>query len=89
MFWRELEEKSNNLKRNNNDTKRKITKRVRGVKKQTVLYETNNSKAEHTALMEFLFHDRENEALFIVNNKKTIAETMVDGLIDFIEETYW
>ena len=61
----------------------------RGVKKQTVLYETNNSKAEHTALMEFLFHDRENEALFIVNNKKTIAETMVDGLIDFIEETYW
>ena len=61
----------------------------RGVKVQNTLYETNNSKAEHTALMEFLFHDRKDEALFLVNNKKTIANTMVKGLIEFINENYW
>ncbi|MDY5852746.1 MAG: N-acetylmuramoyl-L-alanine amidase [Bacilli bacterium] len=61
----------------------------RGVKVRNTLYETNNSKAEHTALMEFLFHDRKDEALYLVNNKKTIANTMVKGLIEFINENYW
>ncbi|MGN1343909.1 MAG: N-acetylmuramoyl-L-alanine amidase [Traorella sp.] len=61
----------------------------RGVKVQNTLYETNNAKADHTALMEFLFHDRKDEALYIINNKKTIAHTMVNGLIEFINEYYW
>lgn len=60
----------------------------RGIKDGSRIYEIKNSKASDVALIEILFHDNENEAKFIVNNEKHIAQNLTNSLIDYICEYY-
>lgn len=60
----------------------------RGVKDGSGLYEIKYVKATHVTLMELLFHDNLEEALFIINNKVTIAQQLVTTLIDFVIDNY-
>lgn len=56
---------------------------TRGVKSTTSLYETNTSTAKATTLVEILFHDEKNQALFLINEMEAIAEALVDGIITY------
>lgn len=55
----------------------------RGIKNGNHLYELKNSKAKQKALIEFLFHDRKEEAEYIVKNSQKIANSIVEALITF------
>lgn len=61
----------------------------RGIKNGNHLYEVKNSKAEHVALMEFLFHDNYEEANWIVNNKELIAKQLAKSIINFVSVYYY
>lgn len=61
----------------------------RGIKNGSHLYEVKNSKAEHVALMEFLFHDNYEEANWIVNNKELIAKQLAKSIINFVSVYYY
>lgn len=56
---------------------------TRGIKDATTsLYEIKNTKAK-SALLEVLFHDEQNQANFIINNKKLIAEKIFEGIVQY------
>ena len=61
----------------------------RGIKNGAHLYEVKNSKADHVALMEFLFHDNIEEANWIVNNKEKIAKQLAQSIINFVSVYYY
>ena len=61
----------------------------RGIKSGSHLYEVKNSKAEHVALMEFLFHDNMEEANWIVANKEVIAKQLAKSIINFVSVYYY
>ena len=61
----------------------------RGVKNGSHLYEVKNSKADHVALMEFLFHDNVEEANWIVANKELIAKQLAKSIINFVSVYYY
>ena len=61
----------------------------RGIKNGKHLYEVKNSKAEHVALMEFLFHDNMEEANWIVANKELIAIQLAKSIINFVSVYYY
>ncbi len=61
----------------------------RGIKNGSHLYEVKNSKADHVALMEFLFHDNLEEANWIVANKELIAKQLAKSIINFVSVFYY
>lgn len=61
----------------------------RGVKNGNHLYEVKNSKADHVALMEFLFHDNMEEANWIVANKELIAKQLAKSIVNFVTVYYY
>ena len=61
----------------------------RGIKNGSHLYEVKNSKADHVALMEFLFHDNMEEANWIVANKELIAKQLAKSIVDFVSVYYY
>ena len=61
----------------------------RGIKNGKHLYEVKNSKADHVALMEFLFHDNMEEANWIVANKELIAKQLAKSIINFVSVYYY
>ena len=48
------------------------------------LYEIKNTIAP-CAIIEILFHDEINQATFILNNKKQIADSFFDGIINYLK----
>ena len=61
----------------------------RGIKNGSHLYEVKNSKADHVALMEFLFHDNVEEANWIVANKELIAKQLAKSIVNFVSVYYY
>ena len=61
----------------------------RGVKNGSHLYEVKNSKADHVALMEFLFHDNLEEANWIIANKELIAKQLAESIVNFVTVYYY
>ena len=61
----------------------------RGIKNGSHLYEIKNSKADHVALMEFLFHDNLEEANWIVANKELIAKQLAKSIVNFVSVYYY
>lgn len=61
----------------------------RGIKNGSHLYEVKNSKADHVALMEFLFHDNMEEANWIVANKELIAKQLAKSIVNFVSVWYY
>ena len=61
----------------------------RGIKNGSHLYEVKNSRADHVALMEFLFHDKVEEADWIVANKELIAKQLAKSIINFVTVYYY
>ena len=61
----------------------------RGIKNGSHLYEVKNSKADHVALMEFLFHDNVDEANWIVSNKELIAKQLAKSIVNFVTVYYY
>lgn len=59
---------------------------TRGIKKNNNFYELKNSKAKNKALIEFLFHDKTNEASFIINNYDLLATSIYETFINIINE---
>lgn len=60
----------------------------RGVKDGNHLYEIKNATADHVALMEILFHDRLEEANYIVNHHEEIATELTNTLVLYIVNNY-
>lgn len=52
----------------------------RGIKYGGSLYELKTVKAKYTSLIELQFHDNEEEAQWIVNNKRLIAENLSESI---------
>ena len=59
---------------------------TRGIKKNNNFYELKNSKAKNKALIEFLFHDKINEANFIVSNYDLLATSVYETFINIFNE---
>lgn len=59
---------------------------TRGIKKNNNFYELKNSKAKNKALIEFLFHDKINEANFIINNYDLLATSVYETFINIFNE---
>lgn len=59
---------------------------TRGIKKNNTYYELKNSKAKNKALIEFLFHDKINEANFIVSNYDLLATSVYETFVNIINE---
>lgn len=50
----------------------------RGVKNGSHLYELKNATAKNSCLIEFLFHDNQKEANYIINNLNTFASSIIE-----------
>lgn len=59
---------------------------TRGIKENNNFYELKNSKAKNKALIEFLFHDKINEANFIVSNYDLLATSVYETFINIFNE---
>jgi len=55
----------------------------RGVKQTDSLYETNHTKAESVVLLEVDFHDSEDGAKWLIENRDVIAEAIVQAILTF------